>query len=101
MVLLAKALFFDDVRNGKTAFKGVLIKGHHRADKEKAGHWAKMPNGIGGVLCGRVQLSCVLGDSVARVGHCLLHVRVGGKSGKRKRGRAGIFDFLFLNFFAT
>ena len=24
-----------------------------------------------------------------------------GKSGKRKRGRAGIFDFLFLNFFAT
>lgn len=25
----------------------------------------------------------------------------GGKSGKRKAGRAGIFDFLFLNFFAT
>lgn len=24
-----------------------------------------------------------------------------GKSGKRKAGRAGIFDFLFLNFFAT
>lgn len=30
----------------------------------------------------------------------LLPVR-GGKSGKRKAGRAGIFDFLFLNFFAT
>lgn len=26
---------------------------------------------------------------------------LGGKSGKRKAGRAGIFDFLFLNFFAT
>lgn len=26
---------------------------------------------------------------------------IGSKSGKRKRGRAGIFDFLFLNFFAT
>ena len=25
----------------------------------------------------------------------------GGESGKRKAGRAGIFDFLFLNFFAT
>ena len=28
-------------------------------------------------------------------------VTVGGESGKRKAGRAGIFDFLFLNFFAT
>ena len=35
--LLAKALFFDDVRNGKTAFKAILIRGVHRADKENTG----------------------------------------------------------------
>lgn len=39
---------------------------------------------MGGVVC---------------VGRCLL--LWGGESGKRKAGRAGIFDFLFLNFFAT
>lgn len=32
---------------------------------------------------------------------CPVTCGVGGKSGKRKAGRAGIFDFLFLNFFAT
>ena len=38
--------------------------------------------------------------SVVCVRRGLLPVK-GGKSGKRKAGRAGIFDFLFLNFFAT
>lgn len=38
--------------------------------------------------------------SVVCVRRGLLPVRW-GKSGKRKAGRAGIFDFLFLNFFAT
>lgn len=36
-VLLAKALFSDDVRNGKTAFKAILIKDLHRADTRKGG----------------------------------------------------------------
>ena len=39
--------------------------------------------------------------SVVCVRRGLLPVRGVGKSGKRKAGRAGIFDFLFLNFFAT
>lgn len=78
--------------------------------QEKAGRWEKMPNGIGrrcedmrnGWRVHRVRLSCVLGGgSVACVRRSLLLVRVGSKSGKRKRGRAGIFDFLFLIFFAT
>lgn len=51
----------------------------------------------------RASCSIVLcvGDGVARVRRIRLLFDVGGKSGKRKRGRAGIFDFLFLNFFAT
>ena len=80
--MLAKALFFDDVRNGKTAFKAILIMGLHRADKENAGRWEKTPNGIGGALCRHVRLlarsmlaraSCSIvlcvGDGVTCVGH--------------------------------
>ena len=72
--------------------------------KENAGRWVTMPNCIGGALCWCVRFvfdSFVLRDSVACVGRGLLLVGIGGKSGKRKRWRAGIFDFLFLNFFAT
>lgn len=36
--MLAKALILDDARNGKTAFKAILIRGLHRADKENAGY---------------------------------------------------------------
>ena len=70
----------------------------------------KMPNGKGGCvvkICKTVGacivFDCLMcwGDSVARVRRNRLLFEVGSKSGKRKRGRAGIFDFLFLNFFAT
>lgn len=53
-----------------------------------------------GVCIGFDCLAC-WGDSVACVRRSRLLFEVGSKSGKRKRGRAGIFDFLFLDFFAT
>ena len=100
---MAKALFFDDIRNGKTAFKAILIRGLHRADKRKGGALCRCVRMLArsmlvGASC---SIALCVGDSVACVRHCLLLVGIGGKSGKRKRGRAGIFDFLFLNFFAT